>query len=1164
MTRVTWTTAAASWLGWVLFAGCIPISQDLASREFRCTEASHCATGQRCDVDLGRCVDRNAPPTVVTPPPTDAGEPDAAAPDSGRDAGPPNAARPDAAPLDASRPDAARPDAGRPDASRPDGGINNAPPTIPPVEDLTMDEDGAPPGAQLLFVRDADQDPVTTTVFSSDERVTATLSDHPSGALALRLSAAPDFFGQAEITVLAQDPFSESRMRFRLTVRPVNDPPAFAGPLTEVHITEDTGAVVLPFVLRGITPGAGEKDSQRVSFLAEVKGGVQAFSVAPTFDADGTLRLTTAQDFFGLAPLRITITDDGTPPQSATLDLDLVVDPVNDWPTVTLLTAAPPSAPNSARSAFSSRALLQVADPDDGEGGTLLTVEAGAVDPTEGECRASPPTFPDAPQVVNVEFVPAPGRVGTFRCNVLARDRTIQDVSEVPASARLTVAFQVLAPQRSCLAIRNDPTLQPLLVGTENGFYLVDVDGDGPRAAEEVHCRMNAQDPAGAGWTLAMRLQNSATATEFDDVFWTDPTRLYSASPSTALGATEKYLSFSTLPFTEVLVDSTQGPPVVMAASGTSLRDAFASLAPQLAPRAQRDAAPWVNTFALPAGASLPGGVCTHVGLNVGTGVGGRIRLGVVAGTVGAGGACSAQAFVGVGADQELCGGRTLGSALCSGPQVDSVGAGALVYVRESGLVTQTVRASCMAHRRAGETANGPYPIAPRPPGALPGAPLPPGLVAQCDMTQLGGGWTLLFNRTDENALTGAAITLATPRGGAMLTDDHASRAAQLLGLHDLLFTGAGGVSALYEGVGQGLSFEQLVSPFTEPVCDHTEPMAFAFSGGTLPDARLCTRTLYISPRARDALPLACVSGGQDAEGPAFSLAGAQGCPMSAPAAGALGVQAAGVSAAPVVPLPAQLWGRDTDFTDLPPEPTCQAHFDLGRRNSGTYRLLSRLAYCRMDATEAWMRVVKLDRGHMEGCLGDWVDVSGPRACGRAASGSGRIRSALLGVGVPYTRVSGHVRALQQGTPDAFNRVVPGAPTGIDDAYVDGVSITVGPTTARKHVFTYAVANADYATSPGACPCAMGAAAPPAFVGTDLMCDSGQTATQDTVTSALYAGNPLFDGIRGVTCSPTQDPAVFVRTLQAPTTEPLEVRLMADQDSADEDVLLTALELYVR
>ena len=88
-------------------------------------------------------------------------------------------------------------------------------------------------------------------------------------------------------------------------------------------------------------------------------------------------------------------------------------------------------------------------------------------------------------------------------------------------------------------------------------------------------------------------------------------------------------------------------------------------------------------------------------------------------------------------------------------------------------------------------------------------------------------------------------------------------------------------------------------------------------------------------------------------------------------------------------------------------------------------------------------------------------------------------------IGLDYSHVCGELRGYQLGTPDAFGHYNIDKGRTIDDAYVDGVSITYGRS-PRKHIWTYAV-GVNLGHHPiNACPCSKNSTAiVPPFIGSD-------------------------------------------------------------------------------
>ena len=96
--------------------------------------------------------------------------------------------------------------------------------------------------------------------------------------------------------------------------------------------------------------------------------------------------------------------------------------------------------------------------------------------------------------------------------------------------------------------------------------------------------------------------------------------------------------------------------------------------------------------------------------------------------------------------------------------------------------------------------------------------------------------------------------------------------------------------------------------------------------------------------------------------------------------------------------------------------------------------------------------------------------------------------SVMMDVPYQYSRVCGRVRAFQFGTTNAFCFR---ATASIDSNYVDGVILTHG--SPRQHIWTFVSGlHKNIGHESSACPCSdVRAPPPPAFVGNDYFCDSG-------------------------------------------------------------------------
>ena len=136
----------------------------------------------------------------------------------------------------------------------------------------------------------------------------------------------------------------------------------------------------------------------------------------------------------------------------------------------------------------------------------------------------------------------------------------------------------------------------------------------------------------------------------------------------------------------------------------------------------------------------------------------------------------------------------------------------------------------------------------------------------------------------------------------------------------------------------------------------------------------------------------------------------------------------------------------------------------------------------------------------------------------------------------------------------------------LDANYVDGIAITVG--VPRRHVFTFAHGLSDSfeeGSAASECPCD-GGTAPPAFVGTEYLCEAPRVG-ELAGTRVFDTDDILFDGqsIDDPSCVGSFESApAFRATLGVLTIDAIEVRLMQNQGPEDEDIVIISLELWVR
>ena len=175
------------------------------------------------------------------------------------------------------------------------------------------------------------------------------------------------------------------------------------------------------------------------------------------------------------------------------------------------------------------------------------------------------------------------------------------------------------------------------------------------------------------------------------------------------------------------------------------------------------------------------------------------------------------------------------------------------------------------------------------------------------------------------------------------------------------------------------------------------------------------------------------------------------------------------------------------------------------------------------------------------------------RTCGRPFFNNGSRPATIYPTSRQYSRVCGRVIGYQFGTPDGFLQFYTVNAT-VDQGYMDGVSITHGEP-QRHHIWSY-VAGHSQESSPKA------EFTPPLWVGRNYNCESGNP-TDSVSLSQLYGSDPLWDGeqCEGTCCSGTKSPPWFSVQLPTHTTDRIEVRICADEDTENEDIPIRLLEI---
>ena len=238
---------------------------------------------------------------------------------------------------------------------------------------------------------------------------------------------------------------------------------------------------------------------------------------------------------------------------------------------------------------------------------------------------------------------------------------------------------------------------------------------------------------------------------------------------------------------------------------------------------------------------------------------------------------------------------------------------------------------------------------------------------------------------------------------------------------------------------------------------------------------------------------------------------------------------------------------------------------------SGYYAIASggdiKSIYCSAEelcGSTGWTRVGIADFGNPQTPCPDGLiehNDNEVRACKRESLSSVIIPTN----GISYSQVCGTVQGYQFGSPDGFFPKNTG-PKNIEENYLDGISVTHGPSGSRQHIFSFAGA-----TGTAACPCYENSKldSTPSFVGQDYYCESG-IPSGEKWSPIVYGNDILWDGQQcpgseAPCCSASPHMPYFHKELDLPTTDDIELRILSNQNiKTDEDILLLSYEIYIK
>ena len=228
---------------------------------------------------------------------------------------------------------------------------------------------------------------------------------------------------------------------------------------------------------------------------------------------------------------------------------------------------------------------------------------------------------------------------------------------------------------------------------------------------------------------------------------------------------------------------------------------------------------------------------------------------------------------------------------------------------------------------------------------------------------------------------------------------------------------------------------------------------------------------------------------------------------------------------------------------------------------------------CPCGGSRGWRRIAHLNMSEpSQECPSNWTLHTSPvRGCGRSTFSSYSQDSAFfMADGRTYSRVCGQILAYQKGYPEAFYNSIVLRRNEVDDAYVDGISLTHGPIGSRQHVWTFAVSAYEESSSYESdfnCMCTnTNFTWPyqlPHFIGDNYFCDTGDTGSH---SSSIYLDDPLWDG-QGCgpnnVCCEFNRPPWFCTLLPRSTSDDLEIRI-SNGDGQGEDVIVFFIDIFVK
>ena len=252
-------------------------------------------------------------------------------------------------------------------------------------------------------------------------------------------------------------------------------------------------------------------------------------------------------------------------------------------------------------------------------------------------------------------------------------------------------------------------------------------------------------------------------------------------------------------------------------------------------------------------------------------------------------------------------------------------------------------------------------------------------------------------------------------------------------------------------------------------------------------------------------------------------------------------------------------------------------HYWLTSGNGSSVR-----AYCDLSPSFAlgppgYMRVADLNMTEsVSSCPSSFktrTDMCGKLLCGRGDHLPGCTSVSYSTHGIPFQRVCGSVLGYQYAAPNAFFAHQYDPSLTVDDAYVDGVSLTYGHS-PRQHIWSFAAAMNDVVTEHSTCPClnadhSLPDAAVPPYVKDHFFCDTtvnsgntGRDSSPSNCAGKLWDGRDC--GSSNLCCLSQNYSPWFCVDLGVHVTSDIELRLCGNEDTQNEDTPLESVYLYVQ